>query len=117
MSVIHVGHIKTEVLNRFSSLVDIADVATAPNDQKEMTRLTRALAAFVLAELGGLDDVGSAQGVTDGTGDNGIDAVYFDAAEKNCFLVQTKWIASGNGSVEVGDVHKFIQGVKDLPRS
>ena len=114
MSVIHVGHIKTEVLNRFSSLVDIADVATAPNDQKEMTRLTRALAAFVLAELGGLDDVGSAQGVTDGTGDNGIDAVYFDAAEKNCFLVQTKWIASGNGSVEVGDVHKFIQGVKDL---
>lgn len=86
MSVIHVGHIKTEVLNRFSSLVDIADVATAPNDQKEMTRLTRALAAFVLAELGGLDDVGSAQGVTDGTGDNGIDAVYFDAAEKTASL-------------------------------
>lgn len=114
MSVIHVGHIKTEILNRFGNLVDLADVVTAQPEQKEMTRLTRSLAAFVLAELGGLDDVGAAQGVTDGTGDNGIDAVYFDPAEKNCFLVQTKWIASGNGSIEVGDVLKFIQGVRDL---
>lgn len=114
MSVIHVGHVKTEILNRFGGLVDLADVANAQPEQKEMTRLTRSLAAFVLAELGGLDDVGSAQGVTDGTGDNGIDAVYFDAAEKNCFLVQTKWISSGNGSIEVGDILKFIQGVRDL---
>jgi hypothetical protein len=52
--------------------------------------------------------------VTDGTGDNGIDAVYYDAAERNCFLVQSKWLSSGNGSIEVGDVHKFIQGVRDL---
>ena len=114
MSVIHVGHIKTEVLRRFGSLVDLTDVSTASSEQKEMTRLTRSLAAFLLAELGGLDDVGAAQGVTDGTGDNGIDAVYFDAAEKNCFLVQAKWISSGNGSIEVGDMHKFIQGVRDL---
>jgi len=114
MSVIHVGHIKTEVLNRFGDLVDLMDVSTAAPEQKEMTRLTRSLAAFVLSELGGLDDVGAAQGVTDGTGDNGIDAVYFDAAEKNCFLVQTKWISSGNGSIEVGDIHKFVQGVRDL---
>jgi hypothetical protein len=28
--------------------------------------------------------------------------------------VQTKWISSGNGSIEVGDIHKFIQGVRDL---
>lgn len=114
MSVIHVGHIKTEILKRFGNLVDLTDVLTAPSEQKEMTRLTRSLAAFVLAELGGLDDVGAAQGVTDGTGDNGIDAVYFDPGEKNCFLVQTKWISTGNGSIEVGDAHKFIQGVRDL---
>lgn len=61
-----------------------------------------------------MDDVAAAQSVIDGTGDNGIDAVYYDAAEKNCFLVQSKWVSSGNGSVEVGDIHKFIQGVRDL---
>jgi hypothetical protein len=114
MSVIHVGHIKNNVEARFGNLVDLADVATAQPQQKDSVRLTRSLAAFVLAELGGLDDIAAAQSVTDGTGDNGIDAVYYDAAEKNCFLVQSKWITSGNGSVEVGDVHKFIQGIRDL---
>jgi hypothetical protein len=114
MSVIHVGHIKNNIITRFGSLVDISDVQTAQSDQKENARLTRGLAAFVIAELGGLDDVAAAQTVTDGTGDNGIDAVYYDAAEKNCFVVQSKWISSGNGSVEVGDVHKFIQGARDL---
>jgi hypothetical protein len=114
MSVIHVGHIKNSVVDRFGNLIDLADVQAAQLEQKETCRLTRSLAAFVLAELGGLDDVAAAQGVTDGTGDNGIDAVFYDPAEKNCFLVQSKWISSGNGSVEVGDVHKFIQGVRDL---
>ena len=113
MSVIHVGHIKNAV-GRFGNLLDLSDVQNASSEQKESCRLTRSLAAFVVAELGGLDDVAAAQAVTDGTGDNGIDAVYYDPVEKNCLLVQSKWIASGNGSVEVGDVHKFIQGVRDL---
>ena len=114
MSVIHVGHIKNNIEARFGNLVDLADVATAQAEQKDSCRLTRSLAAFALAELGSVDDVAAAQAITDGTGDNGIDAVYYDAAEKNCFLVQSKWISSGNGSVEVGDIHKFIQGVRDL---
>ena len=114
MSVIHVGHIKNEIVARFGNLVDLTDVQAAQADQKESCRLTRSLAAFAIAELSGLDDVAAAQSVTDGTGDNGIDAVYYDLAEKNCILVQSKWISSGNGSVDVGDVHKFIQGVRDL---
>jgi hypothetical protein len=114
MSIIHVGHIKTSVLTRFGGLVDISDVSTAHEDQREVARLTRSLAAFVVAELGNIDDISAASAITDGTGDNGIDAVYYDAAEKNCFLVQSKWVSSGNGSVEVGDIHKFVQGVRDL---
>lgn len=114
MSVIHVGHIKNSVIDRFGNVVDLSDVQTAQPEQKESCRLTRSLAAFILAELGDLDDVAAAQAITDGTGDNGIDAVYYDAVEKNCLLVQSKWISSGNGSVEVGDIHKFIQGVRDL---
>src|SRR5258706_7777909 len=114
MSVIHVGHIKNSVLERFGNLIDLTDVQAAQPEQKESCRLTRSRAAFIIAELGSLDDVAAAQAVTDGTGDNGIDAVYYDPAEKNCFLVQSKWISSGNGSVEVGDVNKFIQGVRDL---
>jgi hypothetical protein len=76
--------------------------------------LTRSLAAFAVAELGGLDDAPAAQTVTDGPQDNGIDAVYFDPVEHTCFLVQAKWINSGNGSIELGKALKFIQGVRDL---
>lgn len=114
MSIIHVGHIKNNISTRFGDLVDISDSASAPENQREMVRLTRSLAAFVVAELGDVDDVAAAASVTDGTGDNGIDAVYYHATEKNCFIAQSKWVSSGNGSVEVGDVHKFIQGVRDL---
>jgi hypothetical protein len=95
-------------------LVDLSDVMGVPSGQLESFRLTRSLAAFAVAELGRLDDAPSAQTVTDGPQDNGIDAVYFDPAGHNCFLVQAKWISSGNGSVELGEALKFIQGVRDL---
>lgn len=114
MSIIHVGHIKNNILDRFGKLINLDDVKMASDDQQDNFRLTRSLAAFAVAELGGIDDVAAALTVTDGGGDNGIDAVYYDAAEKNCFLIQSKWNASGNGSMEVGEVHKFIQGIRDL---
>lgn len=46
MSVIHLGHIKNSILERFGNLIDLADVQTAQLDQKETRRLTRGLAAF-----------------------------------------------------------------------
>jgi AIPR protein len=114
MSVIHVGHIKNNLLSRLGNLVDLSDVTTSVEEQREKVRLTRSLAAFSIAALGDLEDLAAAQCVTDGPGDNGIDSVYYDAAERNCLIVQSKWISSGNGSVEVGDVHKFVQGIRDL---
>ncbi|MGH9627639.1 MAG: AIPR family protein [Bryobacteraceae bacterium] len=102
------------MISRFGGLVDLSDVQSASKDQLEAFRLTRSLAAFAVAELGGVDDTPAAQAVTDGAQDNGIDAVYFDPVEHNCFLVQSKWTSSGNGSVELGDVLKFLQGVRDL---
>ncbi len=114
MSVIHVGHIKNTLNSRFSHLIDLSDVSNSSPEQLEKTRLTRSLAAFCLSELTELEDPSAATCVTDGTGDNGIDAVYFDTSERICYLVQSKWISSGNGSVEVGDIHKFIQGFRDL---
>ena len=114
MSIIHVGHIRNNLLTRFGALVDLTDVAQVPPDQLDAFRLTRSLAAFAIAELSGLDDIPAAQTVTDGPQDNGIDAVYFDPVEHTCFLVQSKWINLGNGSVELGDGLKFIQGVRDL---
>ena len=46
--------------------------------------------------------------------DNGIDLIHYDVGQERLYLVQSKWNASGNGSPAVGDVQKFIQGIKDL---
>lgn len=54
------------------------------------------------------------QAVVDAYNDNGIDAFYFDPDEHRMHIVQSKWIADGNGSPELGDVHKFLHGFRDL---
>jgi hypothetical protein len=56
----------------------------------------------------------AASHVVDGFNDNGIDALYFDVAEKRFYVVQSKWISSGNGSPDTASIHKLIKGFRDL---
>lgn len=114
MSLIHVQQIKGYLNKHFSAHIDISDCAAAPPEQKEKTLLTRSLAAFAISQLSSIDPKAAAQCVTDGTHDNGIDAVYYDKTENLLYLVQSKWHADGNGSVERGDIQKLIHGFKDI---
>lgn len=111
MSIIHVGHIQGAIEKRFRSLIDLSDVK---DSQREDCFLTRGLSAFAIAELSGAKDETAAQSVVDCFGDNGIDALYFDAPERVCYLVQSKWIKSGEGSLDLGSALKFKQGVHDF---
>ena len=108
MSIIDVGHIKAAIDRRFQGLINVSDVSRS---QVEDMFLTRGLSAFVIAELCGADDAAAANSVVDEGGDGGIDALYFDAPERVCYLVQSKWIKSGDGSVGVGSALKFKEGV------
>ena len=112
MAVLHIGHIKAALRKRFDGLIDLSDVPNVKRDDLENFFLTRSLAAFVIAELARVDDKIAAKAIVDGSKDNGIDAFYFEATERVCYLVQSKWIHNGKGSIEVGEVHKFLQGVK-----
>jgi hypothetical protein len=114
MSIIHVGHIRSNLNSRFATLVDTSDVASALGSERDSFVLTRSLAAFALAQVASIDDAVAADAVVDGAQDNGLDAIYYDPTEKVCYLVQAKWIHSGNGSIDVGEVQKFVQGCKDL---
>ncbi|HLW72122.1 MAG TPA: AIPR family protein [Candidatus Binataceae bacterium] len=115
MSILHIGHIKAALNVRFESLIDLSDLGpNCPSDERENFFLTRSLAAFAIAELAGVDDKIAAASVVDGSKDNGIDGFYFDNSEHVCYLVQSKWSKSGTNSIQVGEVHKFIQGVRDL---
>lgn len=114
VSMFHVGVIKSHLQSEFKELIDISDYEGKPDQEKESVFLTRALAAFSLKMLGDLDSEAAAEAVTDGYGDNGIDAVYYNPKEKVLYLVQSKWRHDGTGSVDRGDILKFFLGIRDL---
>src|SRR5689334_3898966 len=115
MSIIHVGHIRATLTTRFATLIDLSDIAqNASGSQRENFVLTRSLSAFALAQIAGIDDAFAADAVVDGAQDNGLDAIYYDLTEHVCYIVQSKWITSGNGSMDVGEMQKFVQGCRDL---
>ena len=79
----------------------------------ERNFLSKALAAYYLYREAGamLDDAVAA--TIDGGGDNGIDSIYI-AADHTIWLIQSKYIHTGVGEPDLGDVSKFAGGVKDL---
>lgn len=112
---IHVSHIANAVKERYSVHLDLTDVAAASANSKAAIIKTRGLAAFALQSVvADLEVDSAARHVTDGTDDNGIDALYVDLREKTIYVVQTKWHDDGMGSIGVGDMHKTVSGLRDL---
>ncbi|MBP3954391.1 AIPR family protein [Gemmata sp. G18] len=84
--------------------------------EKENNFLSRALAAFAVHRLSGCGLDEAAASVVDGGGDAGIDAVYHTSTSNTLYVVQSKFIESGRGEPELGDVSKFRDGVDNLLR-
>lgn len=113
MSKLFVRHLREALQQRFNGLIDLADVASAPEPQQESAFLTRALAAFALQRVCGVDEKTAAAAVVDGSGDNGLDAILVDASNV-VVLVQSKWDSNGTGSIGLGESRNFIQALKDI---
>lgn len=112
MSKLHVRHIATKLQELYKNRIDITD---GHNEEEQNNLfLTRSFAAYSLQMLAGASVETAAMAVVDGRDDNGIDAIYFDKKEKVLWLVQSKWIKSGQGEPETGDTNKFKTGVIDL---
>jgi hypothetical protein len=97
----------------FDGHIDLTDASPYPDD-REKCFLTRALAAFAVAQLAGITPQDAAKTVTDGSNDNGIDGLHYDVPTKTMFGVQSKWHSDGNGSFDRADVLKFTKGFDDL---
>jgi hypothetical protein len=98
-------------------LIDMADCVREPPEEQRTKFLTRALAAFCVNALTDADPPTAAQSITDGYQDHGIDAIYFDSAEKTVYLVQSKWSKNATKSIEAGDCQLFIDGIQALIRA
>lgn len=115
MSKLHVTQIEGYLSTTMKSHIDMSDYAhhSDPAQVKKafLTRGLGALSASHLTETP-IAEIGSA--ITDGSKDGGIDLIYFNAPELTLYLVQAKWHEDGHGSMELGDVLKFIEGVKKV---
>ncbi len=113
MSVLHVNQIKNYLESEYFTNIDLTleEAASSSADNIRYTRSLAALGVNLLTEAGIKE---SCETIVDGGDDNGIDSIYYDSDERCLYFLQSKFHHDGNGSIELGDTLKFIQGVKDI---
>ncbi|MED0998349.1 AIPR family protein [Bacillus mobilis] len=111
MGTMQVNQIKNRIYQDYEGLIDLSDAKGA---NTENYFLTRSLAAYSIQCLCEGEKIDFAKSITDGSGDNGIDAIYYDRNYEELYLVQSKWNHAGDSEPELGEIKKFIDGVEDL---
>lgn len=114
MTALHIKQIATVVQRDYAPYIDLDDVAGRPEQERAAVLLTRGLTAMAVRYVAGCDIEEAASSITDGFGDNGIDAVAVDEAGLQVVVVQSKWHNRGNKNIDLGDAHKFLSGLKAL---
>lgn len=115
MSTLHLRQICNYLSQNYFSHIEFnEDESTRSEDDLESLKFTRSLVGISVSMLTGAAPLNACGSITDGYNDNGIDGIYYNDSEKCLYLIQSKYHKDGNGSIDVGDLHKFIQGTKDL---
>lgn len=113
MSKVHIGQIRKRLVDLFENKIDMSDQKNGSEIFEDVFH-SRSLAAYAIYHLSGCQPELAAKAITDGGGDNGIDAIYYDSSENKIYIVQSKWIKNGVGEPDNASIKKFIAGVKDL---
>jgi len=82
-------------------------------DQHDLDRLSRALAAYTIVGCCRVDDAVAAGAITDGSDDHGLDALFFDRARSRLVCVQSKFKRTGAAPSQE-EVQKTINGLRAL---
>ena len=114
MGQVQITQIKHRLENTLVPYIDISDLGTHGGDVADQMRLSRALAAFVIMKLTGFEAEHAAATVTDGSTDNGIDAVAVLPEESRIVVVQAKWTETGKGGAVLAEMIKYRDGLNDL---
>ncbi|WP_421169257.1 hypothetical protein [Aeromonas dhakensis] len=75
---------------------------------------SRALAAFTMYQLGGIDDKYAGESVCDSSTDGGIDGIAINHSEKTVVVVQSKFNQAGNGTWSKADLALFKDSCEKL---
>lgn len=94
----------------------VAEAVSGNREEREKNFLSRALAAYAIHKLAGCSIEEAAGSLVDGGGDGGIDAVFYTSATQILWVTQSKFISTGRGEPDLGDVIKFKTGLENLLR-
>ena len=83
-----VKQIQGEIRSLFKDLIDLSDLNETRID-KDMAFLSRGLAAYSLYLLADISQNEAAQSIVAGSGDNGIDAIFWHKNTKQICLLHT----------------------------
>ncbi|QSB16693.1 AIPR family protein [Natronosporangium hydrolyticum] len=108
---LQVTQVAAKIERDYQDLIDLSDVGA--HAQRAHLH-TRGLAALAVQMVTGRDPVDASAAIVDGGDDNGIDAIWVDEATPWIVLVQSKWRQHGRGGIDLGDMHKFVDGLKAL---
>ncbi len=115
MSKLKLNHIQGEIDRKVKDLIDISDISQFSGEQQEQMLLSRSFALYSLKHVSNTIHYSDLKdSITDGFGDNGVDSIYFDKKHNRFYLLQSKWIKSGNGAPDKGEILKFVKGIKDI---
>lgn len=113
MPSLQVNQVKKHLQDNYVPYIDASDI-TETGERKEVHILSRAYAAYSVATIGNYEPKDVCACITDAYDDNGIDLIYIDSFSKKLWIVQSKFSLNGIKGMDCGDIHKFIQGTKDL---
>jgi hypothetical protein len=96
----------------YTELLDMSDWAGHSEERLADARLSRALAAHAVRIVTGWSARDAALTVTDGGGDQGIDAIALVQEPAHIYLVQAKWSSKGTARAKTDAVHKLLAGLR-----
>lgn len=105
-------HLPDQLRNLFAGKIPEAN--SGSQEERARNFQSRALAAYAIHKLGGADLDQAAAAIVDGGGDGGIDVVSHSPMSNTLWVVQSKFMATGRGEPELGDVTKFKTGLENL---
>ncbi|MGN7414610.1 AIPR family protein [Paenibacillus sp. SAF-068] len=115
MGLLEVRQIRERLFENYDGIIDLGDTKSGKTEELEKNFLSRALAAYSVNILYPTVEVGEiVKYIVDGPNDNGIDVIFYNRDLEELCLTQSKFNEKGDSEPDLGEIKKFVSGVRDL---
>ncbi|MFJ1954547.1 hypothetical protein G6W61_16490 [Streptomyces sp. KAI-26] len=106
--------VRGHLTETYADLIDVGDLDRRPPQVRDLSFLSRALAAQAVRILTECSAPEAAAAVTDGEGDHGIDAIAVSPNGSDIWFVQAKWSDRGRAVLGEDGALKLVAGLRRL---